>query len=476
MKKEIFRKTSLERLSSPEQLDQLMSVTTPKAWLALIGIAAILVTSVLWGVLGSIPSKTYGQGILIRSGGVHNITHVKAGKITDVSVAQGDFVKQGDIVARIENHALVEEILELKKQLQEMETVQAKLSNLSEAEFQSELYELYELSRRIEEAEATMRINEANYNKEKAAADSANLELQSFIHSLEKAKINVTTARDQVGRMESLYKAGAVSKIDLESAQSQLALRELELMSAEKSVEALPAKEKEIMEGIKTQKSELDQSIINVKLLNEELKDREKKLSSTNALKIIDTKKHIDTLQKELEFSSNIVAQASGRILEARVNKGDIIEAGVPLFSFVEEGDTVNSLEVIVYIPGGEGKKVLPGMEAQISPTIVKKEEFGYMQGRVVSVSEYPATAQGMMLTLGNQELVAQLSGNNAPIEVRIELILDTSTFSGYKWSTPQGPPIKIDSGTLCSASITVSQQKPIRMVIPKIKKYLPFY
>ncbi|MEW9122499.1 MAG: NHLP bacteriocin system secretion protein [Thermotaleaceae bacterium] len=476
MKKEIFRKTSLERLSSPEQLDQLMSVTTPKAWFALMAIATVLVASISWGVLGSIPSKTYGQGILIRSGGVQNITHGSSGKISDVRVKQGDLIKQGDIVARMENHKLVEEILALKKQLQEMEKVQAKLSDFSEAEFQSELYELYELSRRIEDAEATMKIHEANYNKQKAAANVTSIELQSYMNLLEKAKINVATARDNVERLDLLYKGGAVSKTELESAQRAFALEELELVSAEQRVQALPVKEKEIIEELKTQKSQLDQSIINIKLLNEELKDREKKLSTTNASKIIDTKKQMDTLQKELDFSSNIVAQSSGRILEVKVNKGDIIQPGISLFSFVEEGGTINSLEVVVYVPGGEGKKIFPGMEAQISPTIVKKEEFGYMLGRVISVSEYPATTQGMMLTLGNEELVAQLSGKNAPIEVRIELILDASTLSGYKWSTPQGPPMEIDSGTLCSASITVSRQKPIRMVIPKIKQYLPFY
>ena len=31
----IFRKVALERLSSPEQLDQLLQVTDPKGWMAL---------------------------------------------------------------------------------------------------------------------------------------------------------------------------------------------------------------------------------------------------------------------------------------------------------------------------------------------------------------------------------------------------------------------------------------------------------
>ncbi len=35
MSQGLFRETSLEKLSSPEQLDALIKVTSPRAWLAL---------------------------------------------------------------------------------------------------------------------------------------------------------------------------------------------------------------------------------------------------------------------------------------------------------------------------------------------------------------------------------------------------------------------------------------------------------
>ena len=60
MKKSIFREVSLERLSSPEQLDQMMTVTSPRAWLSLVAIAAILLTAIM-GYFRSIPNKTEGN-------------------------------------------------------------------------------------------------------------------------------------------------------------------------------------------------------------------------------------------------------------------------------------------------------------------------------------------------------------------------------------------------------------------------------
>ncbi|MEI6157770.1 MAG: NHLP bacteriocin system secretion protein, partial [Atribacterota bacterium] len=181
----------------------------------------------------------------------------------------------------------------------------------------------------------------------------------------------------------------------------------------------------------------------------------------------------ISWLQEELLFYSTVVAPIDGRVLEVKVNRGEIIEAGVPLLGLEQTGEQAKNLEVVLYIPVEEGKKILPGMEAQISPTVVKKEEYGYLVGKVVSVSEFPATNRGMMRTLGNEDLVKQLSGQGVPIEVHIDLIIDKNTPSGYQWSSPQGPSVQIDSGTVCSGSVIISKERPIEQVFPSFHAYL---
>ena len=77
----IFRQVALERLSSPEQLDQIVQVTNPKSWLALLAIGALLVTAVTWGIIGRIPVEVSGSAILLNSGGVNNIISVQTGQI-----------------------------------------------------------------------------------------------------------------------------------------------------------------------------------------------------------------------------------------------------------------------------------------------------------------------------------------------------------------------------------------------------------
>ena len=120
MAKQIFRAVSLERLSSPEQLDRLMQVTTPKGWLALLTIGVLLAMAVFWSIFGSIPDKVNGLGILIKSGGVVSIKCLSAGQVTDIRVGVGDVVSRGQVVARIGQPDMVDLISKAKAVLGEV--------------------------------------------------------------------------------------------------------------------------------------------------------------------------------------------------------------------------------------------------------------------------------------------------------------------------------------------------------------------
>jgi hypothetical protein len=63
----IFRKESLERLSSPEQLDQLMQVVTPRSWIPLATLGTLIGLVVLWAIFGRIPITMVGRGVIVRT-------------------------------------------------------------------------------------------------------------------------------------------------------------------------------------------------------------------------------------------------------------------------------------------------------------------------------------------------------------------------------------------------------------------------
>jgi HlyD family secretion protein len=127
----------------------------------------------------------------------------------------------------------------------------------------------------------------------------------------------------------------------------------------------------------------------------------------------------------------------------------------------------------VLFIPASAGKRVQPGMRVRISPSTVKREEFGSMLGKVVWAAEFPSTQKGMVRVLGNEALVASLMKEGPPIQVNVALDRDASTPTGYRWSSSTGPSLSISSGTLATGAVVVREEKPIRLILPKVREKL---
>lgn len=62
MNKSIFRQKSLDRISSPEEIDNYIRVTRPSLWLALGVIILLLAALILWSVTARIEVTTVVDG------------------------------------------------------------------------------------------------------------------------------------------------------------------------------------------------------------------------------------------------------------------------------------------------------------------------------------------------------------------------------------------------------------------------------
>lgn len=103
---EIFRKSSLEKLSSPEQLDKMIVITSPTLWLSLIGAAGIIIVALLWAIFGRLPVEVDACGIYVNRAGVQTVYAKNGGVISEILVADGDEVKKGDIIALLDSEEI----------------------------------------------------------------------------------------------------------------------------------------------------------------------------------------------------------------------------------------------------------------------------------------------------------------------------------------------------------------------------------
>ncbi|MGK7888701.1 MAG: hypothetical protein AB4042_05160 [Leptolyngbyaceae cyanobacterium] len=65
-KTSLFRQESLERLSSPEQLDQLMQIVNSRSWIPLASMGALMGIGLLWSIFGTISITVSGKGLIVH--------------------------------------------------------------------------------------------------------------------------------------------------------------------------------------------------------------------------------------------------------------------------------------------------------------------------------------------------------------------------------------------------------------------------
>ena len=82
MKNKLFREKSMERVSSPEQLNDYIRVTNPSVWIALVAVVFLLVGICVWGVFGRLDTVLTAGAI---TEGGQTICYVKESDVSKLS-------------------------------------------------------------------------------------------------------------------------------------------------------------------------------------------------------------------------------------------------------------------------------------------------------------------------------------------------------------------------------------------------------
>jgi hypothetical protein len=168
--------------------------------------------------------------------------------------------------------------------------------------------------------------------------------------------------------------------------------------------------------------------------------------------------------------SAQLVASAGGRIVGVDRKPGDPVKAGETVARIESP---VAPIEAIVFVDAATGTRIAADSPARVSPSTVKREEYGFIVGTVQSVSDFPVTAERFSAVTADHSQLRDLIGQGPKLEMRTTLQADGRTPSGLKWSSSTGPPFRVLSGTRVSVSVVVDRQRPIARVLPFVRKTL---
>lgn len=411
-----FRKAALNKSNSPALLTDLVKVVPFYDAIAIAFLVLFFTAVIIWGIWGSIPTRVSGQGILLSQHGViYDIVAPQGeGFVIAIVVKPGDIVQKNQIVAHLDVPDLSKQIMTQKGYV---DTLQKKFTDLT-------TFSQQDISKQLLKKQETVR------------------NLQDSLQAMQK---NHEILTDLIKRKQELQKRGITTKQDIADTFNIIYTLEVNI-------------------------KETSNKIIQTDTEFTAFKQRWENELRALELTFLQAQKELSQLIEKNGLGRVVKSPIHGVITTIQVSIGDSVKGGTSVMSIA---DIQKGLDALIFIPPDQGQRVKKEDATLVSPTSIEKEEWGSLIGKVVSVSKYPSTQESLMALLHNKNLVEVLTKNQAPIAVRIHILSDKNTSSGYLWSSGKGPNQSILPGMLAKAEITTELQSPFSLFIPTLKRWL---
>ena len=153
--------------------------------------------------------------------------------------------------------------------------------------------------------------------------------------------------------------------------------------------------------------------------------------------------------------TDNETSTVNGLVISTKTDN-EPFEAFDPIVSVIEgnaSGAQPQRTQLVAYADNEAQRDLRVGMEAQVWPADEKRDEIGYIRGRITQVVRYPTHAVDVRQRLKSDVLAQRLLGDGDKVvyEVLIDLQRDPSNPTSYDWSFGQPDDVSMDFGTYCS-------------------------
>jgi HlyD family secretion protein len=473
----LFRQESLERLSSPERLDQLMYVADDKSWIPLSALGALALVALGWSIFGKIPVTVAGQGIVVFPRRVVALQSVGVGQISSINIKVGDDLQKGQVVATLSQPDLLKQLQIEKQQLKELQEQDQSSTQLQNRQSDLQVESIQQQRRSLQK-----NISEVNIlipTLREKGVTAILLQRQALEERLVQLNNLSPALEDRLKTRQDLLDRGIITGDQVLQARQEYLQNLSTIADLKAQLKQLDSQEADAQRQYLQNLNSIDDFESKLKDLDSQearLRQQIQDGSFSRSNQIQQVKSRIARLEQQIIDNTNVKSEYDGRVLEMTATSGQVVNSGTRLAS-IDLPDQSKKLIAVAYFPDQIGRQVLTGMNVQITPSQVKREQFGGIVGKVKVVSPYIPTIQGVNALIGSEEATRLLLPNgSAKVEVFIELEEDSNTRSGYKWSSSKGPDISLESGTLSTVQVLVEERAPITYILPFLRSTTGIY
>lgn len=436
-----------------------------------------------WSYFGTIDDIGKAQGELIPQGNVFKVHSVEMGQIAYLSVAEGDQIKAGQVIAELDNQLAETEVSRLNQQLTALQIeynqkqgllerthLEAQTrATIAQAQIQAQQAMMAQVETRISGIQRLLSELQGNIQASQGRLEALQPLPQQAEELLERLRADEEASRERVERLLPLVEEGAISKDLLYQAEQNLrdrkrAIVQTQLSEKNSTKEQMFQAEQRLRDNqrlITQNEGELQQQQRELQRLEAELAQRQAEAESIQIdaqkriqqfevemtqiqARIVETQTLISSAQTRLERRF-IYAPIDGMISALNLtNTGEVVQPGQTLAEITPK-DT--SLVLSASLPIKEAGFVQTGMPVKVKFDAYPYQDYGVIEGTVVSIS--PDTKQ-----------IEQMgSFYQVTVELEQDHIIE------------EGQPIQFKPGQTASADIVIRKRRIIDLLLDPIRK-----
>ena len=472
--------------------------TLPRVWSrGFIYLLIILMAIGLpWTILAKIDETGTARGKIEPKGKTLEIDAAVSGKVTEILAEEGEVVRAGQELLKIESEAVVSQLEQQRKkligqqnQLTQLESLRSKHLQTLNSQQQQNQAQTVEKQAQLEQAQQNVESSDDMYSSQKqekqAQLEQAQKAIQTSQAAYDLAKIRVKSTAEKVPRYRQAFKDGAISqdrlletvqqaeeaKKEVEKAKFELEESRSRLQELQSSYQTLIEEQTAENEQTKLRLSEqqgsygslLHSNDLALLQTEEKLQDTEAQIASLKG-EVAQTKNQIKSLEFELT-QYTIKAPVKGTIFEFPIQNAEAtVESGETIAAIAQVENRLYPESDLVLrgrMPSSETASLKVGLPAKIKLDAYPFQDYGIVEGHVTWISPDSKVANNSPTPTPTPTPTPEQAGEFFELEISIDQIyLETKSEQ-----------IAITPGQTAVAEVVVRQRRLIDYFLEPFQK-----
>lgn len=466
--------------------------TFPQVWSR--GFVYILVVLIAiglpWTILAKIDETGTARGKIEPKGKTLKIDSAVSGKVTEILAEEGQVVRAGQELLKIESEAVVSQLEQQRKKLvgqqdrlAQLESLKSKHLQSLDSQKQQNQAQTTEKQAQLEQARQSVESAKSMYSSQQqekqAQLEQARKAIQTSQATYDLAKIRVRSTAEKVPRYRQAFRDGAISQDRLlettqlaEEAKKEVAKAKFELEQSRSSLKEIQSSYRTLIEE---QTAENEQAKLRLSeqqgsygsLLHsndlallqteEKFEDTEAQIASLKS-EIAQTKNQLKSLEFELTRYT-IAAPVNGTIFEFPVQNAEAtVDSGETIATIAQVENSLYpepNLVLRARMPSSETAFLKTGLPAKVKLDAYPFQDYGIVEGHVIWISPDSKVADNAQLP----------SPDRASEFFELEIGIDRT------YLTTDNEQIAITPGQTATAEIVIRQRRLIDYFLEPFRK-----